>query len=100
MADSHRAIAEQRPVWVTAAFAISVFSGVLAAFLLLMKKSACVPLFVVSLTGALVATLHGVLMGGTLSLFTPIEIALAVAGPIVFGLFMVWYARRRFGSSK
>lgn len=63
MPDSHRAIAEQRAVWVTAAFAISVFSGDLAAFLLLMKKFPYVPLFVVSLTGALGATLHGILMG-------------------------------------
>jgi len=93
MPDSHKKIAESRPVWVTAAFALSVFSGVVGGLLLLFRKKTAIALFVVSLIGAIVATIHGVVVGGALSLFSPAQIALAIAGPILFGLFLIWFSR-------
>ena len=93
MPESHRSMAEQRPMWATTAFAISVFSGVLAGIFLLLKKSVCYPLFIVSLLGAVVAMIHAIAMGSALSVFSPGEIALGVLGPIVLGIFLVWYAR-------
>jgi hypothetical protein len=92
MPESHRSLAEQRPIWATAAFAASVLGGVIAAVLLLCKNAACIPLFVLSLMGTVVATIHGVAMGGILTLFSPAEIALAVVCPVLLSIFLVWYA--------
>jgi len=93
MPESHRSIAESRPVWATAAFAISVFCGVIGGVLLLLKKRAAISMFLLSLIGAIVATVQGVTMGGALSLFGPAEIAMAVLGPLVLGIFLVWFAK-------
>ncbi len=94
MPESHRAIAEQRPFWATAAFGLSVFTGVSGALLLLLRRRSAFSLFVISLIGAVIATFHGVTMANALSVFSPVEILFGVVGPIVLGVFLVWFCRR------
>ena len=90
--ESHQAIAESRPFWVTVAFGISVISGVLAAVLLLMRKELSVVLFIISFIAATVATLHAVIAGNALNLFSPAEVGLGLVGPLVAGALFVWVA--------
>lgn len=57
--ESHRAIIEGRPAWVTVGFAIAVFGGALGCLLLLLRKSAAYYLFIASLLGIIVIFIHG-----------------------------------------
>jgi len=92
MPESHQAIARSRPFWVTAAFGVSVISGVLAAVLLLMKKKLSIPLFIVSFVGAVIANLHAIFFGNALNIFSPPEVALGIFGSLVAAALFIWFS--------
>lgn len=91
-------ICRMMPAWATAAYAVAVWSGLLAAIGLVMRKTWARPLFLVSLLAALVQF-------GWTFLGSPIlqrmSVAEAVPFPaviILIALFLVWFAghaRRR-----
>jgi hypothetical protein len=58
LAENERAMYENYPAWATSAFAIAVFSGLIASILLLLKKSSAKPLFIVSLIAVLIQSVH------------------------------------------
>lgn len=94
MPENFRAIVENRPVWVTIAFAVGVGAGALGCVLLLMKKSLAAPVFAVSL---LAIGLHMVpqlgAMGGQNGFGFGIFV-LTVAMPLIFAAFLYWFALR------
>jgi len=94
MPASHRSIAESRPFWVTAAFALSALTGTLGGIYLLLRHRIAGPLFFVSFIGAVIATVHAVVVGGALQKFSGLEVVLGVIGPVVFGAFLIIYVRR------
>jgi len=49
------AIRDAYPAWATAAYAIAVFGGLLAAILFLMRKKLALPLFILSLIAAIIS---------------------------------------------
>ena len=53
LSDAERALAESVPAWVTGAFAIAVFSGLLGAIGMVVLKKWAMPLLAVSLLGIL-----------------------------------------------
>jgi len=61
--ESERAIIEGRPAWATAGFAASVFGGSFGCILLLLRKSAALYLFAISLIGTIVAMIHALGVG-------------------------------------
>ena len=85
-------MAHNTPSWVTAAFAIAVFAGLLACIGLLLRKKWAKPLFLVSLIGAVVSNAHHLFMskaielGGTEAVVMPIVV-------IVIGIFLVWFSK-------
>ncbi|MBX2826417.1 MAG: hypothetical protein KTR33_16900 [Gammaproteobacteria bacterium] len=91
MPENHQAIILGRPAWATAGFAVAVFGGVLGCLLLLFRRSLALPVFIVSLLGVLVTTLHtfGVVQKVA---FSSGELVLMVLMPIVVALLLVWYA--------
>lgn len=80
-------IAANMPAWVTAAFAIAVFAGALAAIGLLLRKSWSVKLWYVSLLAVIVQMGYILINGYASSMVMTIMI-------IVFALFFVWFARK------
>lgn len=80
-------IAANMPAWVTAAFAIAVFTGALAAIGLLLKKSWSVKLWYLSLLAVLIQMGYILINGYASSIVMTIMI-------IVFALFFVWFARK------
>lgn len=94
MPESHQAVANARPLWASFIFFISAFSGVLGAVALLAKHRICGPLFFLSFVTALIAVFQALVTGGALTVFSGVELLLAVAGPIVVGAFLVMYAHR------
>ncbi|MCH3882149.1 MULTISPECIES: hypothetical protein [Tenacibaculum] len=77
----------EQPAWVTAAFAIAVFGGLLASILLLMKKKLAYTLFLVSAFAAIAQHAY---------LFTNVEITSIImpAMVIVVCVFLVWYSKK------
>lgn len=53
------ALRDAYPAWATAAYAIAVFGGLLAAILFLMRKKLAFPLFVLSLICAIISFIWG-----------------------------------------
>ena len=74
----------------TGAFAIGVFGGTVGAALLLLRKSAAFHVFVVSLVGVVVTTVHTVSLGLD---FGVGELVVIVAMPTVVGAVFIWYAK-------
>jgi hypothetical protein len=79
-------IAEHMPMWVTAAFAIAVFSGALAAIGLLLRKSWSTKLWLLSLIAVVIQMGYILLNGYASSLGMTVMI-------LIFALLFVWFAR-------
>jgi len=94
MPESHRAIVASRPAWATAAFALAVFAGALGCLLLLLRKSAAYYLFIASLLGVIVQLIPNLGMLGATVNFSPFEIFIAMAMPLVVAVFLIWYSKR------
>lgn len=90
---AERGLYEAAPTWINIAFGVAVFSGVLGALGLLMKKRWAVVMFLLSLIGLLVQL-------GSIYAMTP---AWEVQGPtgvimpavlVLIAIFLWWYARK------
>jgi hypothetical protein len=92
MPQSHRAIAESRPLWASGAFAVGVFGGVMGCILLLLRKRTATSVFNLSLIGVLATMIHAYVWSGAPVGFGPFEIALAVLMPLAVAAFLVWYS--------
>ena len=80
-------IASNMPSWVTAAFAIAVFAGALAAIGLLLRKSWSVKLWLLSLLAVIIQMGYILINGYASSIGMTIMI-------IIFALIFVWFARK------
>ena len=81
------------PAWAHSGYAIAVTAGVLGVLFLLLRKSWAIPLFVLSLIGALVQDLDAYVLRGALEHFDAIWLILPIT-VIVICIVEIWYARR------
>ena len=88
MPEIYRTIAESRPAWGTAAFALAVFGGLLGCLLLLLRKSVALYVFVASAVGAIAAQIPFVGMADF-----PVEAWVGWLSQVAVGVFLVWYSR-------
>ena len=79
------------PAWVTAAFAIAVWFGLIACIGLLMRKKWAVPLFMLSLLGVLGQQVYNFFIQDDVSLEGTALIMPIVV--ILVSIFLVWYAK-------
>jgi len=86
------AFAMAEPIWAHSAYAIAVNAGVLGAILLLLRKAWAVPLFVLSLVGALLQDLDAYVLRGALDLFSPAWLVVPIT-VLVICVFEIGYAR-------
>ena len=81
------------PAWVTAAFAVAVFSGTLGAVFLLLKKKIASTFFILSFIGIVTQMSYGLLLDektdnyGPLGLLMPLMI-------IAIGGYLIWYSKK------
>ena len=88
MPEIYRTIAESRPAWGTAAFALAVFGGLLGCLLLLLRKSVALYVFIASVVGAIAAQIPFV---GITDF--PVEAWAGWLSQVAVGVFLVWYSR-------
>ncbi len=80
------------PAWMTVAFAIGVFGGLLGCVLLLLRQRFAVPVFVISLVAYLALYVGDIVHGVFAALGTPQVVVLTIVVLIAAGL--LWVARR------
>ncbi|MDC1343497.1 hypothetical protein N8249_07635 [Flavobacteriaceae bacterium] len=81
------------PAWVTAAFAIAVFSGTLGSLLLLLKKKIATTFFIISFLGIVGQMSYGLLIDQNSDSYGPMGIAMPII-IIAFGGYLIWYSRK------
>jgi hypothetical protein len=87
-----RALAEARPVWMTAAYAIAVWVGLAGAVLLLLRRKLAEPMLLVSLVAAAVTFLPYAVVPAVRDNITTNDIAAAIVVlAITWTIF--WFAR-------
>ena len=84
--EAQRAIDAGAPSFITAAFAIAVFAGVLAALCLLLRKKISVKLWILSLIAVIVQMGYALINGYQSDMIMTIMI-------IVFAFIFVWFSR-------
>ena len=81
------------PAWVTAAFAIAVFAGLLGCIGLLLRKKWAKPLFLLSLLGIIGQNIHGIFMTNNVEIFGNVAVIFTVL-VIVIAIFLIWFANK------
>ncbi|MCG1036729.1 hypothetical protein [Polaribacter sargassicola] len=84
---------ENIPFWVTAAFAIAVWGGLLASILLLMKKSISKIVFIISLIGIVVQMFYNFFLTKAIEVYGPSGMIMPIL-VLIFGIFLVWYTKK------
>lgn len=91
--EAERALYENVPAWVTAAFAIAVFAGVLGSILLLLRKKGARLLFLISLIAIVVQMSYNLFMSKATEVYGPGGVIMPVM-VIAFGVFLLFFAKK------
>lgn len=94
MTEAQRQLYTSRPQWLFVVYAIAIFSGLVGAIGLLMRKSWAIPAFAVSLVAIIVQFGYTFLVMDTLEV---LGAAAALPFPIVIfaiGVLLLWFAMR------
>jgi hypothetical protein len=86
------AFMEATPVWATSAYAIAVNVGMLASIMLLMRRSIALPLYVVSLAGALVLDFDSFVLRDVVAIWGN-GAYIVPSAVVIIGVVEIWYSR-------
>ena len=93
MSSAQQNFFSSRPAWVTASYATAVWVGLVGAFLLLLRKRLALPVFIVSLIGALLQITYNLFIGGGLDAFGPSALIVPSLVTII-GFVEVWASKK------
>lgn len=82
-----------RPSWVTAAFAIAVWFGLLGAIALLIRKKLAYPLFLLSLIGLIGQQVYTFFMSDTVAVMGTQAIIMPIL-TLILAVVFVWYSKK------
>ena len=91
--EAERALYENVPAWVTAAFAIAVFGGTVACILLLMKKKMAKSVFLISLIAIIAQMIYNLFMSKASEVYGPGGMIMPIM-VIVIGVFLLLYSKK------
>ena len=91
--EAERALYENVPAWVTAAFAIAVFGGTVACILLLMKKKMAKTVFLISLIAIITQMTYNLFMSKASEVYGPGGMIMPIM-VIVIGVFLLLYSKK------
>ena len=81
------------PPWVTAAFAVAVFSSVLACILLLLRKKSAKIFFLIGLIAVIVQSTYNIFMNPGKEMYGSMEYSMLIMIPL-FSVFLFWYSKK------
>ena len=81
------------PAWVTAAFAVAVFSGTLGAVFLLLKKKVSSIFFKLSFVGIIIQMTYGLLISENTNSYGPLGLVMPLM-IIAIGGYLIWYSKK------
>ncbi|CAL2101015.1 conserved membrane protein of unknown function [Tenacibaculum sp. 190130A14a] len=91
--EAERALYENVPAWVTAAFAIAVFGGTLGCIVLLLKKKLAKSLFLVSLIAIIAQMSYNLFMSKATEVYGPGGMVMPIM-VIIIGVFLLLYSKK------
>ncbi|WP_028891999.1 hypothetical protein [Tenacibaculum sp. 47A_GOM-205m] len=91
--EAERALYENIPTWVTAAFAIAVFAGLLGSIFLLARKKAARFVFLISLIAILAQMSYNLFMSRAAEVYGPGGVVMPVM-VILIGVFLLMYSKK------
>ncbi|CAM1340542.1 hypothetical protein [Tenacibaculum aestuarii] len=91
--EAERALYENIPTWVTAAFAIAVFAGLLGSIFLLARKKAARVVFLISLIAILAQMSYNLFMSRAAEVYGPGGVIMPVMVTLI-GVFLLMYTKR------
>lgn len=91
--EAERALYENIPTWVTAAFAIAVFGGLIGSAFLLMRKKLARPMFLISLIAIIVQMSYNLFMSRAAEVYGPGSVIMPIM-VIVIGVFLLMYSKK------
>jgi CHASE2 domain-containing sensor protein len=86
------ALMESTPSWVTAAFAIAVWGGVLGCIALLLRKKWAKPVLLISLIGILAQMSYSFFMSNSMEVYGTTATVMSII-VIIIGIALVYFAR-------
>ncbi len=91
--EEQRALYENVPAWVTAAFAIAVFGGAIGCILLLFRKKLATIVFGISFIAILVQMTYNFFMSKAVEVYGPGGMIMPIM-VIVIGYFLIYYSKK------
>ncbi|WP_425658568.1 hypothetical protein [Tenacibaculum ascidiaceicola] len=91
--EAERALYDNIPSWVTAAFAIAVFGGLIGSAFLLMRKKLARPMFLISLIAIIVQMSYNLFMSRVAEVYGPGSVIMPIM-VIVIGVFLLMYSKK------
>ncbi len=85
---------EATPAWVTAAFAIAVFGGLLGSLLLLMRRKLATPLFLLSLIGVLAQMGYSFFATNSAEVYGTVQGIVIPVIVILFAVFLYFHSKK------
>lgn len=84
---------QEVPAWVTAAFAVAVFSGTIGAVLMLLKKKIATTFFILSFIGIISQMSYGLLLDENTDSYGPMGLLMPFM-IISIGGYLIWYSKK------
>jgi len=84
---------QEVPAWVTAAFALAVFSGTIGAVLMLLKKKIATTFFILSFIGIISQMTYGLLLDENTDSYGPMGLLMPFM-IISIGGYLIWYSKK------
>lgn len=91
--EAERTLYDNIPSWVTAAFAIAVFGGLIGSAFLLMRKKLARPMFLISLIAIIVQMSYNLFMSRAAEVYGPGSVIMLIM-IIVIGVFLLMYSKK------
>lgn len=91
LSEAERMLYTDIPAWVTSAYAIAVFAGLLGSAVLLMRNALAIPIFVISLIAILAQMAYTLFMSEIIEVRGPTAIILPILVTTI-AAYLVWFS--------
>lgn len=92
--EAERNLYGQYPLWTEIVFAVAVLGGLLGSIGLLMRKSWCRPVFIISLIAIVFQMFHNVFLTDAMDVYGAAQTVTMPLIIVLIAIYLVWYSKR------